>query len=117
MRKILISFCFCWQIDEKLSVEVETNGSIDIAEFKAITDKVSYTLDYKLGSSNMEDSMCISNYNYIDKNDTVKFVVGSIADLERAHDIIYTYGLCEKTKVYVSPVFDRIKPGRNQVVL
>lgn len=97
-------------LDEELSIEVETNGSIDIAEFKAVTDKISYTLDYKLGSSNMEEAMCISNYNYIDKNDTVKFVVGSMADLERARAIIDTYGLCEKTKVYLSPVFGKIEP-------
>ncbi|MGN0396272.1 MAG: putative 7-carboxy-7-deazaguanine synthase QueE [Coprococcus sp.] len=104
--KLLLSL----SLDEELSVEVETNGSVDIAEFKALTDNISYTLDYKLGSSNMEAAMCISNYNYIDKNDAVKFVVGSAADLEKANEIIYTYALCEKTKVFLSPVFGQIEP-------
>jgi 7-carboxy-7-deazaguanine synthase len=97
-------------LDEDLSVEVETNGSIDIAEFKALTDNVSYTLDYKLPGSGMEDSVCFSNYNYIDKNDAVKFVAGSIEDLEKAKEIIYGYVLDDRTNVYISPVFGKITP-------
>lgn len=97
-------------LDDSIAVEVETNGSVDIAEFKALTDNISYTLDYKLPGSGMEDSMCISNYNYIDKNDTVKFVVSSKQDLSRALEIIYTYALCEKANVYLSPAFGRIEP-------
>ena len=65
-------------MDEELQVEVETNGSVDIAEFKALTDRVAFTLDYKLPGSGMESNMCFSNYNYIDKKDAVKFVSGSI---------------------------------------
>ena len=53
--------------------------------------------------------MCISNYNYVDKNDAVKFVVGSIKDLDRAREVIYTYGLDVKTRVYISPVFGSIE--------
>ncbi len=104
--KLLLSL----SLDDELNVEVETNGSVDIAEFKALTDRISYTLDYKLGGSGMEHAMCISNYNYINKNDTVKFVVGSQRDLESAYEVIETYGLCEKAKVYLSPVFGQIAP-------
>ena len=53
--------------------------------------------------------MCISNYNYVDKNDAVKFVVDSIKDLDRAREVIYTYGLDVKTRVYISPVFGSIE--------
>lgn len=98
-------------LDEELQVEVETNGSVDIAEFKALTDKVSYTLDYKLGGSGMENAMCLANYNYIDKNDAVKFVVGSLEDLEKAREMIYGYGLDVKTNVYISPVFGKLAPS------
>ena len=96
-------------LEEDIRVEVETNGSIDIAEFKAVADGISYTLDYKLPGSGCEDKMCISNYNYVDKNDAVKFVVGSIKDLDRAREVIYTYGLDVKTRVYISPVFGSIE--------
>lgn len=97
-------------LDEELNIEIETNGSVDIAEFKALTDKISYTLDYKLPDSGMEDQMYTGNYNYIDKNDSVKFVVSSLKDLDRAREIIYTYGLVEKTRVFLSPVWGRIDP-------
>lgn len=98
-------------MDETLHIEVETNGSVDIAEFKALTDRISYTLDYKLPDSGMEASMCLSNYNYIDKKDVVKFVAGSPADLQRAREIMYTYGLDVKTNVYISPVFGKLEPA------
>lgn len=98
-------------LDEELNIEIETNGSVDIAEFKALTDRISYTLDYKLPDSGMEDQMYTGNYNYVDKNDSVKFVVSSLKDLDRAREIIYTYGLTEKTKVFISPVWSRINPG------
>ena len=80
-------------MDEELQVEVETNGSVDIAEFKALTDRVAFTLDYKLPGSGMESNMCFSNYNYIDKKDAVKFVSGSIKDLETARVIIHEWAL------------------------
>lgn len=98
-------------LDEDLNIEVETNGSVDIAEFKALTDRISYTLDYKLPDSGMEDRMYTGNYNYVDKNDSVKFVVSSVKDMDRAREIIYTYGLTEKTRVYLSPVWGRINPA------
>lgn len=98
-------------MDETLHIEVETNGSVDIAEFKALTDRISYTLDYKLPDSGMEAFMCLSNYNYIDKKDVVKFVAGSPADLQRAREIMYTYGLDVKTNIYISPVFGKLEPA------
>ena len=51
----------------------------------------------------------IGSGNYVDKNDAVKFVVGSIKDLDRAREVIYTYGLDVKTRVYISPVFGSIE--------
>ncbi len=97
-------------IDDDICVEIETNGSVDIAEFKAVADGISYTLDYKLPGSGMENDMCVANYNYVDKNDAVKFVAGSLEDLEVAKDIIHTYALAEKTNVYLSSVFGKITP-------
>lgn len=104
LDKLLIMF----ELDNELNVEIETNGSIDIAEYKALSDKVSFTLDYKLKGSGMESRMCMSNYNYIGKNDTVKFVAGSLEDLETARDIIAEYSLDSITNVYISPVFGKL---------
>ena len=94
-----------------LQVEIETNGSVDIAEFKALGGNVSYTLDYKCPSSGMESDMCLANYNYIDKNDSVKFVVGSQEDLEKCLEIIREYALDERTRVFISPVYGSIDPA------
>lgn len=93
------------------SVEIETNGSISIAELSRRENRPSFTLDYKLPDSNMERAMDLSNYNYIRQNDTVKFVAGSISDLETAVKIIEKYELLKKCSVYISPVFNRINPA------
>ena len=98
--------------DEKLIVEIETNGSVNIAPFADIKNRPSFTLDYKQPSSGMEQQMCMDNYDYIDKNDTVKFVSGSREDLEKAKEIIEKYDLISKCKVYLSPVFGKIEPAQ-----
>ncbi|MGN1317936.1 MAG: 7-carboxy-7-deazaguanine synthase QueE, partial [Lachnospirales bacterium] len=69
----------------------------------------SITLDYKLISSGMEDKMLMENYKYLDENDTVKFVSGSILDLEKVKYIIDNY--VKKAKAYISPVFGKIEPS------
>ncbi len=106
--------------DKEILVEVETNGSIDInpflpeaeddnrelAEKNGEKDNVSFTLDYKLPVSGMEQNMCLSNYRNVRALDTVKFVVGSKEDLIFSRKIIKTYQLIEKgCGIYLSPCF------------
>lgn len=96
-------------INHGYSVEIETNGSIDISPF--INNKRPiFTLDYKLPSSNMENHMNLDNYQYLDKNDVIKFVIGNIDDLNKAKFIINKYNLLDNAKVYFSPVFGKIDP-------
>lgn len=92
------------------NVEIETNGSISIAEYNKKEYRPDFTLDYKLPDSNMEHAMDLGNYNYIRQNDTVKFVAGSFEDLECAVKIIEKYELINKCNVYISPVFGKINP-------
>ncbi len=92
---------------EDFRVEIETNGSIDISKFYN-DDKVSYTLDYKLPISLMENKMNLENYNFISKKDSVKFVCGTKEDLEKAKTIILKYDLQNKTNCLLSPVFNMI---------
>lgn len=95
--------------DCELSVEIETNGSVDISLFSDIKfNPPKFTMDYKLTSSNMEQYMLVSNFNFLGKKDIVKFVVGNIEDLKRAKYIIEEYDLENKTNVYISPVFGEI---------
>lgn len=92
-------------------VEIETNGSIDIKEFNEKQFRPDLTLDYKLPSSGMESFMLTDNYKYINHNDTVKFVSGSIIDLEKAVEIIRKFSLTEKCNVYLSPVYGQLSPA------
>ena len=94
--------------DESISIEIETNGSVDIERFTKIqNNRPKFTMDYKLLFSNMEDKMRVNNFKYLTKNDTVKFVVSS-KDLERTKYIIDKYNLINTTNVYISPVFDEV---------
>ncbi|MFL0252768.1 putative 7-carboxy-7-deazaguanine synthase QueE [Clostridium neuense] len=96
--------------DNNLLVEIETNGSVNIKDFLLDKNPPCFTMDYKLPDSGMEDYMCISNFNYLTKKDTVKFVVSSVNDLKKAKEIIDKYELIKKTNIYLSPVLGRIYP-------
>lgn len=107
--------------DSSLRVEIETNGSVDIKPFlekrqvdecdKTLQDNVTFTLDYKTGVSGMEEKMHMDNYVNLRSQDTVKFVVGSKEDLQKAKNVIETYHLTEKgCGIYFSPCFGKIDP-------
>lgn len=98
--------------DSSLNVEVETNGSIPLNDFTALKNPPSFTMDYKLPISGMEKSMCLDNFSILDAKDTVKFVVGSHKDLERARAVINEYCLIGKCHIYFSPVFGKIEPSQ-----
>lgn len=100
--------------EPSLSIEIETNGSMDIEPFLHPCSSLRrpfFTLDYKLAGSGMEQFMNTENYRYLTPEDTVKFVCSDRADLERAKQIIEQYSLTEKCPVYLSPVFGRIEPS------
>lgn len=91
-----------------INVEIETNGSVDLEPFMNITPTPSFTMDYKLPGSLMEDRMNKDNFRWLTKKDTVKFVAGSKEDLLRTKEIIEEFNLTEKCSVYISPVFGKI---------
>lgn len=98
-------------VDEGLYVEIETNGSVDISKYIENCKNISFTMDYKLSASGMEEYMCLDNIKHLRHTDTVKFVVGSISDLKRAKEIIEAYELTGKCHIYISPVFGKINPA------
>lgn len=93
------------------AVEIETNGSIPLKKYAEMTCRPSFTMDYKLPSSGMESCMCLENFEILSREDAVKFVAGSTADLEKAAEIIEKYSLTDKCAVYFSPVFGEIQPA------
>ena len=94
--------------DNSLHVEIETNGSVLLDDFLNLENPPSFTMDYKLPSSNMEDKMNLNNFKSLSAKDTVKFVSGSMDDLQKAKYIIDKYELSNRTNVYISPVFGQI---------
>lgn len=97
--------------EKELQVEIETNGSLPLRAFGSIENRPSFTMDYKLMESGMEEKMCLENFEILQKEDTVKFVIGSRADCIRAKQVIEKFQLTEKCSVYFSPVFGKIKPA------
>lgn len=96
--------------DVDIHMEIETNGSVSLQEFRDIANPPSFTMDYKLPSSNMEWKMLVENFHFLSCKDTVKFVCGNLMDLERAKYIIDTYHLINKMEIHLSPVFGEIEP-------
>ncbi len=93
-----------------LHMEIETNGSRDLTPLLDIPN-VTFTMDYKLAGSDMEKHMRLANFPLLRPQDTVKFVVSSIADLDRAWEVISQYQLTDRCYVYLSPVFGKIDPA------
>ncbi|WP_068621986.1 putative 7-carboxy-7-deazaguanine synthase QueE [Trichococcus ilyis] len=95
--------------DPQLYVEIETNGSVLLSRFSDLENPPSFTMDYKLPYSGMERMMALDNFEQLTAKDTVKFVSGSLADLEKAKEMIDRYKLTEKTAVFISPIFGEIE--------
>lgn len=78
-------------IDMGCEVNIETNGAVDIVEFLERvpnTDKLFFTIDYKLPSSGMTDRMIWDNFLNLRPCDVIKFVVGSDADIQLTIGIV-----------------------------
>jgi len=72
-------------------VNIETNGAVDIVEFLSRvpqSDKLFFTIDYKLPSSGMTDKMIWNNFLNLRPCDVIKFVVGSDEDIELTIEIV-----------------------------
>ena len=95
--------------DRSLFLEIETNGSIDLNLFRVDVKNLSFTMDYKGPSSEMEKFMFIKNFETISELDTIKFVVGDYNDLLKAKEIIEEYDLMNRCSVYFSSVYKKIE--------
>lgn len=102
-----------------LRVEIETNGAADLGELAALRARIgdaapgmlSFTVDWKLPSSGMEQQMLSANFRLLDTRDTVKFVCGQ-GDLPRVLEVARQLDLPGRVPVYLSPCFGDIEPAR-----
>ena len=83
---------------------IETNGTI-VPSFQR--DNVWFTYDYKMPSSLAEDSMNLDIFKIATAEDIIKFVVGSVQDLDRMDEVLKTYPT--NGQIFVSPVWGNIE--------
>lgn len=96
-------------LGDDVRIEIETNGSISlyhVFRFIQRPETVSFTLDYKPKSSKMNNLMMLSNWNYIDERDSIKFVVSNKEEMEDARNKILE--LKPKANIIFSPMYDRV---------
>ena len=101
---------FLKNIEQLLNQKNKVSGDVKLYISNDLNKVLVNAEDYKLAGSNMEQYMKLDNFNNLQSQDTVKFVVSSEEDLKRALEIIRQYNLTEKCYVYFSPVFGKIEP-------
>lgn len=111
----------CGSVDRV--IEVETNGSVDLSGLDALRRRlaaasacglpcrIAFTVDCKLPASGMAGHMLPENRALLGPGDAVKFVAASPEDLACARDVIRDESLCDRSAVFLSPVFGRIDPA------
>ena len=112
----------CGSLTERLlsmgcEVNIETNGAADITVLRHLagdTDKLFFTIDYKLPSSGMSDKMLWDNFLNLRPCDVVKFVVGSEADVEAMKSVMerLTSFYDVMPHIYAGVVFGEYEPQK-----
>mgnify|MGYP003618290026 CR=1 FL=1 len=92
-------------IDENFEFNIETNGTI-VPSFQR--DNIFFTFDYKGPSSLVEESMDLNVLYECRERDIMKFVVGSVQDLDRMRAVISEFPV--RAQIYISPVWGQINP-------
>jgi 7-carboxy-7-deazaguanine synthase len=95
-------------IDKGYKVLVETNGTQDINQLPIETLVI---IDIKCPGSGESEKTLWENIHNLKISDEVKFVLSSQADYIWAKEIILQHNLIEKTKVFLSPVIERLPPA------
>ena len=97
-------------LDEGFEVLMETNGSVRLDLFPVGLKKI---IDVKLPTSEMHEANDIVNYRFLRPGDELKFVAGSLYDLEYAYSWIKRWELDEKgVPLLFSAVFGMIEPAQ-----
>lgn len=84
----------------KYNINVETNGTC----VPPVRNKnIFYTVDYKTDVSGMTSKMNSDVFQNLTSEDVLKFVVGSVDDMEQALEVVENYNI--SAQIYVSPVY------------
>lgn len=91
-------------IEKDCEINIETNGAADITDFLnrvPDSDKLFFTIDYKLPSSGMSDRMIWNNFLALRPRDVIKFVVGSDEDIRLTIEIVKKLKSLYKTMPHI----------------
>ena len=100
--------------DSGYQVNVETNGTIacDGLYSRKNLPNVFYTMDWKCKSSGMTHQMKMENLATLDKHDVLKFVVGSVDDLQEASSVVAELVQLlpqNMPQIFISPIFGKLE--------
>lgn len=100
------------EIETLTDLHIETNGAIDLTMFMERIDspKVRYIMDYKLPDSGESESMIVTNFAKLRKQDELKFVIGSKRDFDEAVRVLEQYPT-EALPLF-SPVWETMPPAK-----
>lgn len=90
------------------SVNIETNGSIDISDLLD-EPNVIVTMDYKSPSSGCEKNMLLSNLEKLREQDVLKFVIEE-SDFDAVRAVLERHKI--KAQIFLSPVFGKVEPSQ-----
>lgn len=94
-------------LNEKFTVLVETNGSMDIGP---LPEGVIRIVDIKCPGSGCAETNDWNNLEQLRPKDQVKWVISDRADFDWAVGRVLRHGLCGKCSVLFSPAADRLAP-------
>lgn len=93
--------------DKGLSVSLETSGAIDVSD---VDPRVMKVMDLKTPSSGELTRNLMSNLEYLNAHDEVKFVIGDEADYDWSVEQLKTHAIDQRCKVLFSPVQGQFSP-------
>lgn len=98
-------------LDAGFEVNIETNGSIPLDDYIVMgySEQLILTMDVKCPSSGMSHLNKLENLRLLRPWDVVKFVVGSVEDLEYMQKVVKQYDPAHALQWFVSPVFGNIE--------
>ena len=95
--------------DRGYQVNIETNGTVACQKH---LPGVFYTMDWKCKSSSMTHQMKMENLATLDKHDVLKFVVGSVEDLQETSSVVAELARRlpqNMPQIFISPVFGKLE--------
>ncbi len=111
---LILQLSYLEQIDD---LHIETNGAIDLKPFVELREhdpvlkkKVRFIMDYKLPASGETKRMILSNFDVLDHQDEIKFVIGSDEDFEHALKVMEAH--YKKGTILMSPVWETMPPAK-----